>query len=196
MASALDLKDTGDWKLKVARKKFSTKSRWETELVRIVYRPFDERWILYDDDLIGRSRREIMQHMLNDNIGLITPKQFKEVPGAFVAKTIIGHKTVRHTTYNRNYIFPLYIYRQKDKARNKPFGSTMMLFEPEASYSAKKANISEALLKKLAFAYKIQPSPEGIFSYIYAVLYSETYRTKYAEFPEDRFPENSIYKRV
>jgi predicted helicase len=36
--------------------------------------------------------------------------------------------------------------------------------------------------------FKKSPSPEEIFYYIYAVLYSETYRTKYAEFLKIDFP--------
>jgi predicted helicase len=64
----------------------------------------------------------------------------------------------------------------------------MMLFEPEASYTVEKPNINEALIKNLTATYKKEPSPEEIFYYIYAVLYSEIYRTKYAEFLKIDFP--------
>ena len=64
----------------------------------------------------------------------------------------------------------------------------MMLFEPEADYGAKKPNLSADVVNRLTKAFKKTPSPEEIFYYIYAVLYSETYRTKYAEFLKIDFP--------
>lgn len=64
----------------------------------------------------------------------------------------------------------------------------MMLFEHDAEYGVKKPNISVEVVERLTKAYKKQPSPEEIFYYIYAVLYSETYRTKYAEFLKIDFP--------
>jgi predicted helicase len=64
----------------------------------------------------------------------------------------------------------------------------MMLFEPQAEYGVKKPNLSSALVGKLTKEYKKTPSPEQIFFYIYAIFYSNTYRTKYAEFLKIDFP--------
>jgi predicted helicase len=64
----------------------------------------------------------------------------------------------------------------------------MMLFEPQAEYKVKKPNLSTALIEKLTKEFKKTPSPEEIFYYIYAVLYSNIYRTKYAEFLKIDFP--------
>jgi len=64
----------------------------------------------------------------------------------------------------------------------------MMLFEPQAEYGVKKPNLSPSFVEKLMDAYKKTPSPEEIFYYIYAVLYSNIYRTKYAEFLKIDFP--------
>ena len=63
-----------------------------------------------------------------------------------------------------------------------------MLFEPKKDYEAKKPNISPALIEQLTKNFKKASSPEQIFYYIYAVLYSNTYRTKYAEFLKTDFP--------
>ena len=52
----------------------------------------------------------------------------------------------------------------------------------------KEPNIKSEIFKSLSKAYKKDISPEEIFYYIYAVLYSETYRTKYAEFLKIDFP--------
>jgi len=117
-----------------------------------------------------------MRHMIEDNIGLIVPRQFKEVPGAFVTKNIIGHKTV--SAYDINSIFPLYLYPEKDKKD---------LFSEHES-GEKKPNIKPELFEELKTKYKKEVTPEEIFYYIYSVLYSNTYRTKYAEFLKIDFP--------
>ena len=46
----------------------------------------------------------------------------------------------------------------------------------------KQPNISPKVFSALSKAYKTKPSPEEILYYIYAVFYSNTYRTKYSEF--------------
>ncbi len=63
-----------------------------------------------------------------------------------------------------------------------------MLFEPQAEYEVKKPNLSPAFIEKLTREFKKMPSPEEIFYYIYAVLYSNIYRTKYVEFLKIDFP--------
>lgn len=64
----------------------------------------------------------------------------------------------------------------------------MMIFEPEADYKVKKPNLSQELIEQLKRNFKKEPSPEQIFFYIYAVLYSNIYRTQYAEFLKMDFP--------
>lgn len=44
------------------------------------------------------------------------------------------------------------------------------------------------MIAALSKTYGKKPSPEEIFYYIYAVLYSNTYRTQYAEFLKTDFP--------
>ena len=70
-----------------------------------------------------------------------------------------------------------------------------MLFEPEEKYDSKGRvpNISKEIIEKLEKAYKKKfqskdLSPEHILHYCYAVLYSNTYREKYAEFLKIDFP--------
>ena len=68
------------------------------------------------------------------------------------------------------------------------------VFEPLAAYSVRHSNISPTLLISLANAYKRQPTPEDIFHYIYALLYSNAYRKKYAEFLKTDFPHVAFTK--
>jgi predicted helicase len=64
----------------------------------------------------------------------------------------------------------------------------MMVFEPAEAYRKKKPNINQALIELLTKTYEKRPTPEQIFYYIYSVLYSIIYRTKYAKFLKTDFP--------
>jgi len=52
----------------------------------------------------------------------------------------------------------------------------------------RKANLNPKLVESLAEAYGKEPTPEEIFYYIYGALYSNIYRSKYAEFLKFDFP--------
>jgi predicted helicase len=170
------LKDTRGWKFTEARKDLVEDKNWDEYFTRLLYRPFDIRHIYYTQKMVDWPRPEVMPHMTQDNLGLISPKQFKEEPGAFVTQTIIGHKTV--SAYDINYLFPLYLYPDIDKKD---------LFSHKQG-NKRQPNISTKLLMALAEVYKKELTPEENFYYIYAVLYSDIYRTKYAEFLKTDFP--------
>jgi predicted helicase len=171
------LKDTRGWKFIKARRELAEDKKWDDYFAKILYRPFDVRHIYYTQKMVDWPRPEVMPHMMQDNLGLITPKQFKEEPGAFVTDTIIGHKTV--SAYDINYLFPLYLYPDIDKKD---------LFSHKKESEGRQPNINLEFLKMLYEVYKKEPTLEGIFNYVYAVLYSTIYRTKYAEFLKTDFP--------
>lgn len=181
--------DARDWKVELAQNDLKDSGLEKQKIVPILYRPFDMRYTYYTGKSRGfhcMPRPEVMRHMMQANLGLIIPKQFKEESGAFVAKTIIGHKTV--SAYDINYLFPLYLYPEEKKPKKKIPSTIMMIFDQDGDYSTRKPNLSAALIEGLAESYKKTPLPEQVFFYIYAVLYSNTYRTKYAEFLKSDFP--------
>lgn len=185
-----DLKDKANWKLQDARQAIMQDDEWEQAVTKILYRPFDEQWIFYCDAVVERSRKEVMQHMRKDNLGLITVRQVAEgvFNHAFVTDRIIES---RITLSNKGigFLFPLYLYIDTSKPKkHRAIGSTFMLLEPAAVYTVKKPNLSETLVKALNAAYRKEPSPEEIFYYIYVVLYSNIYRSKYAAFLRTDFP--------
>ncbi|MCX5718201.1 MAG: N-6 DNA methylase [Nitrospirae bacterium] len=186
---SLDLKDTHDFKLKETRAKLK-KEEWEESILPFSYRPFDDRFICYRPELIDRDRSEIMSHMLQENLGLMTSRQvLTDFHHAFVLNTVANYNFIDLAgKFGTGYIFPLYLYKAKTNPKKKSLGSVMMLFEPEAEYGIKKPNLSPELIEKLTREFKKMPSPEEIFYYIYAVLYSNIYRTKYAEFLKIDFP--------
>lgn len=78
-----------------------------------------------------------------------------------------------------NVNFPLYLYPDIDKKN---------LFSHKRGLEKKQHNISPSRITALAQVYERGLTPEEIFYYIYAVLYSNIYRTKYAEFLRIDFP--------
>ncbi len=185
---ALGLKDTRDWKLKTAREKVRSID-WHKLMRPYSYRPFDEREIIFASDLIEFDRYEIMQHFVDKtNLALSLPRRLRDPIWQHVYVThSITDKTLLSSRDNC-YCFPLFLYEHAGEPRRSSVKTVMMLFEPKASYSVKRPNISEALIKGLSSEFGKEPPPEQIFSYLYAVLYSEKYRTKYAEFLKIDFP--------
>ncbi|MBM4065046.1 MAG: DNA methyltransferase [Planctomycetes bacterium] len=185
------LKDTSNWKLNVAREKTRKDTDWENTVTRILYRPFDVQWIFYHNAVIERPRKEVMQHMMKENLGLITRRQMlsnKPCNYVFISGTIISDGVIRSDNKGSESLFPLYLYPETDNSEKQSLVRNLMLFEPKADFLAKKPNFSSTIIEQLTKNYKKTPSPEQIFFYIYAILYSNIYRTKYAEFLRLDFP--------
>jgi type I restriction-modification system DNA methylase subunit len=179
-------KDVRDWKVELAQKDLIDSGLDKERIMPILYRPFDTRYTYYTGKSRGfhcMPRPEVMRHMMQENLGLITPKQFKEEPGAFVTQQIAAHKTV--SAYDINYLFPLYLYPDTSKKK---------LLSYTTEESERQTNISPEIFKFLSETYGEEVTPEEIFYYIYAVLYSNTYRTRYAEFLKIDFPRIPFVK--
>jgi len=87
-----------------------------------------------------------------------------------------------------NYLFPLYLYPEQSKKDNPGLNlTTMLIFEPGEKYG-RKPNIAPIIFSGLAEYYPKRPSPEEIFYYVYAILYSNIYRETYVEFLKIDFP--------
>jgi len=199
---AYNLKDTRGWKISEARKKLSEDSDWDSYYQKILYRPFDTRQIYYTDKMVDWGRPEVMRHMLEENIALIMPKRVEtKIPWqhCLCGEGIIEHVTVSLKTID--YVFPLFLYPDKEKKHSGAGFSTMMLFEPKKIYG-KKPNIAPVIFEKLDAAFGKRPTPEDILYYIYGVFYSNIYRETYAEFLKIDFPrapftaDYSLFKKI
>ncbi len=145
----------------------------EKLIQKISYRPFDNQYIYYDNKLIERARFNTMKHLLRDNIALIVPRQtineglFKH---CLIVKNIADINLLQ-SAKGQN-VFPLYLYDE----------STTSLFEDE-----KTTNFTDGF-REFKNKNLSKFSDEVIFYYIYALLYSPTYRDKYNEFLKTDFP--------
>jgi len=194
IAKTFDLNDTGAWKLKTARELVRSDEERDSCYTQVLYRPFDVRELFYHEALIERGRKEVMRHMLQQNCAIVLPRRVETVipwSHVFVAEQIVEHVAVSLKTID--YCFPLYVYEESatggssDGSHSHSYQAAFV-FEPHAGYSTRKPNLNSMLLPVLESSYKKQPTPEAIFSYIYAVLHSNAYRTKYSEFLKTDFP--------
>ncbi|MDD5062694.1 MAG: N-6 DNA methylase [Candidatus Marinimicrobia bacterium] len=187
---SLKIGENYQWKISEQREQFRKIDEWENYFTKILYRPFDIRHIYYQDNIVFRPRREVMRHMLEENIGIVTSRQaqdgFKHV---FISNKMIEFNlTGTAGRYGSGYLFPLYIYPEKTRKDNPGRGiTTMMLFEPKEKYG-RKSNIAPVVFGHLETVYGKRPSPEEICYYVYGVLYSNIFRKTYAEFLKIDFP--------
>lgn len=166
-ARAEGLRDTGSWRLEEARRRARNDKDWALRFRRILYRPFDHRVVFYADYLVERSRERVMRHLeAGGNLGLIVPRQHKEDFGALVTDGLAGHKAV--SAYDVNYLFPLY--------------------RCSGGLLGREPNVEPAVLSHLAGLYGEEPAPELLLEYVYAVLYSPSYRQRYADLLRTDFP--------
>ena len=175
---AYNLRDKANWKIKNARKEILKIDNINEYIKKILYRPFDERFIFYHQALIERTRHEVMRHMLEENIGLIISRQMTKngIEPVFITNSLIDAHSITNAV-SISYFFPLYLYPDKKKSD---------LFSQ--NQTEKKPNIPKEIFEKLQSVYRQKPTPEEILYYIYGVFYSNIYRKTYAEFLKVDFP--------
>lgn len=159
----------------------------ESQIKQYCYRPYDVRLTIYNDKVAQRLRRVVMDHMLSDNLALITTKQLADLPfrHCFVTNTIADRCLVSLKTKEVGYFFPSYLYEnekvkspilEKISNINQKF-ITAVCQALNIKYTA---DLSGDLVKNLG--------SNDIFYYIYAILHSLNYRTQYAEHLKIDFP--------
>jgi len=152
-------------------------------ILQVHYRPFDIQWIFYHDSVVWRTAKRIMRHMIKDNLGILftRPHSPKYEFSIFVSNKTIDQCVVGNKSAGAgiSYIAPLYFYSDTEKKD---------LFIDTKETEKKEPNINPKYFNNLSEFYKKEPSPDEFFYYIYAALYSNTYRKKYAEFLKIDFP--------
>lgn len=166
------------------------------------YRPFDNRIIYYQDNVVFRSRRNVMKHLFNKrniSLNLVRAGRKSDSPNYFVTK-FITDKGVLSSLDNSN-TFLLYVYPEKNNQQTIKHDSE----EPDESSEKRTPNLDKKIVaqmaKNLGLAFvpdhetlkqvqgdKSVFTPLDVLDYIYAVLHSPTYRETYKEFLKIDFP--------
>ena len=181
-------KDSQDWKIHLAQTDIRNHPDVEQHVQSIHYRPFDTRWTYYtgqSSGFHGRPRPEIMRHMREENLALCVHRGIKSPiwQHALVTNQISEKSYISNRGEPTAHVFPLYLYPNPEEMaisteRSLNFKPTFLTAFSEALELPQTApfNLPEGI------------SPEEILAYIYAVLYSPTYRERYYEFLKYDFP--------
>jgi predicted helicase len=164
----------------------------EDGIEEISYRPFDNRYILYDPLVVTRRRVKVMSHMyLGDNLGLLSSRSNRSgvMNQFFITKNMSEAKCGESTV--QSYIFPLYTYFTPESTSWTLFAQTETTREPNLSHA-----FLEEVSTKLSLSFSKDGEgdrestfgPEDIFYYAYAIFHSLIYRLRYAEFLKNDFP--------
>ena len=139
----------------------------------IAYRPFDIKYVYYDEKLLERPRKKIMQHFIFKG---------KSYYHSFITNCLTESSYVSSKTSEIGTVFPLYLYNNEND-----------------QISAREPNFNIEIIKEienktgLVFTKEQENNtrcfaPIDVLDYIYGVLHSNKYRQKYNEFLKIDFP--------
>ena len=175
------------------------RGKWQEAIVPVLYRPFDVRFTVYDRHVAVHRRERVSQQMLNaPNRALISCRQ-RSVQDmwcqVFSTPHIIESTAISNKTKEINYLFPLWLVGEW------PNTETRANIDP--AFAAGVTSLTQGSLNS-GLAYRDHPAarrtiwdgrgdlradygPQDLFDWIYAVLHSESYRERYAEFLKSDF---------
>ena len=163
---------------------------------KILYRPFDFRFIYYDQKLLRRASYNTIKHLMQDNLAITSCRQQStfDFQHILISNCIIERCTVSLQTKETGYVFPLYLYPEPnaqqtiDQSSGRVPNLNMEIVGKIASIINHAFLEDENIVCDLAEGIDGTFSPLDILDYIYAVLHSPSYREKYKKFLKIDFP--------
>lgn len=192
IAKNYNTEDARDWKISRAKDDVKLNINNPDVYQDIYYRPFDVRKTFYtgkQNGFVCNGRYNVMKNLLRPNIALIVPRQTtQDYRHCFITNKIFeGNITASAKLFGTGCGFPLYIY-QDQKAQQT-------IIDAEIRIPNLNLNIVQQISDSLGLTFtnekeqtKNTYAPIDILDYIYAVLHSPSYRTKYQEFLKIDFP--------
>lgn len=165
---------------------------------KILYRPFDHRYTYFTGKAGGfmeRPRTETMNYFAQmANLGLITVRQQStfDFQHIFITDSIMESGAISLQTKEWGFVFPLYVLQTNSEEPNLLQGE-----KPGSDSRIPNLNrdIVSRIAEKLSLTFTSEKegiegtfAPIDILDYIYAVLHSPKYRSKYKEFLKIDFP--------
>jgi len=162
-----------DWNLQAAREMLQEDG--PRRMMRWAYRPFDLRYIAFDERLIDYTRTAVSPHLLDHestNLALaFAYGSLPDGPYAFVSRTPVPAALLSWRTFGQAHFAPLHL-------REELSGG----WHP---------NLPPGLLDRLA-GLGIEATPEAVLHYVYAVLNAPAYRARFAHGLRYDFPRVPI----
>ena len=181
-------RDTRDWQVHLAQADLRNHPNIEQHIQPINYRPFNTNWTYYTGKSRGfhcMPRPAVMPHLCEENLALcvcrvVAAPTWQHI---FVTDKITENRYISNKGSESGHIFPLYLYPNSEELELATERS--LNFKPTFLTA-----LSEALELPQSAPFNLPQgvSPEEILAYIYAVLYSPTYRERYYEFLKYDFP--------
>ncbi|MEX6625672.1 type ISP restriction/modification enzyme [Tenacibaculum salmonis] len=184
-----NIKESKHWELKSVIKK--EQKFKEEEIRKLTYRPFDERYIYYNDNFVDRTRKNVGKNINEDNLVLNIAKIVKVTWNhSLITKSI---PTAISMDINGTYFTPLYLYPEEKK------DTDIFSEDKKGEAIARVPNLDKKIIQKIArklglkFTNEKEETaktfaPIDVLDYIYAVLHSPNYRETYKEFLKIDFP--------
>jgi Predicted helicase len=179
-------KSESGWSFEKAKLDVMNTGADDKNIVEVAYRPFDNRYTYFTGNSSGFHRRPngMMRNLANkDNLAIISVRQVAEgkFSHAFITKSIAD---LRIMTSNKGtaFAFPLYIYNE-----NSDVSKRNLNFNPEFIQ-----NIESTLNLKIGIDF----DDEALMHYVYAILNSPAYRSRYAEFLQYDYPRIPVIHDV
>lgn len=193
--------DVQDWRVEWAQA--DVQDHYDQSFVKpIAYRLFDTRWTFFTGQSRGficRPRKEVMRHMIQDNLGLQIAKQQKS-PGTYrqvwVHEGLAESSLVSNRTSEIGSTHPLYLYPDPDSEQADALAPTerslnlnprlfAQICESAGIDHTNNAGPEDDFRSPAGDA---RPSEVKVFDYIYGILHSPEYRETFSEFLKIDFP--------
>ncbi len=181
-------KDSRDWKVHLAQADLRNHPDVDQHVAPIHYRPFDSRWTYYTGKSRGfhcMPRPTNMSHLRMENLALCVCRVVANPnwQHALITDKITENRYVSNRGNESGHIFPLYLYPPTEGLGLQT--ERELNFKPDFLTA-----LSEALDLPQTRPFQLPDgiTPEEILGYIYAVLYSPTYRDRYYDFLKYDFP--------
>jgi predicted helicase len=145
----------------------------ENKILKSTYRPFCKQWLYFDNDLNDRRGQfpKIFPNSSLENLVIC-------VTGIGASKgfsTLIVDAIPNYHLHDTGQCFPLYTYEKIEIEESGLFDT------PAESGYRKKENITDVMLSEFRTQYAdVKISKEDIFYYVYGVLHSPEYKTRFA----------------
>src|SRR5581483_3187722 len=98
------------WQYKRAKEELATLNV-STHAQEVTYRPFDDRWTIWDRNVAVHRRIRVTKHLLIENLALIVAKNWGAIGSDSYDGVSIAEKPVELNYFRRGgeYIFPIYM---------------------------------------------------------------------------------------
>lgn len=184
------------WNYANAVRDLST-GEWRRYVIKALYRPFDTRTTVFDRNVAVHRRLRASAHFLaGENLGLAVSRQGQAVNEQEWRLVFVTRSPTELNLFRRggNYLLPLWLFG------GQPHRTDLHDDDLISELPGRTANLNPAFIAALCDAMRLAVTdwrPENgsdavhaakVFHYIYAVLHSPAYRSRYAAFLRIDFP--------